>query len=99
MIDAYARAIESRDMGELRRVYTAITTDQSRAFSEFFASTRTLRATLSVKNVHVDGATAMASVSGVYDFTTTSGRSQEQQVNFQTELRRDGGAWKLTAVR
>jgi serine/threonine protein kinase len=99
VIDAYARAIESRDMGELRRVYTAITTDQARAFSEFFASTRTLRATLSVKNVHIDGATATASVSGVYDFTTTSGRSQQQQVNFQTELRRDGGVWKLTAVR
>jgi len=99
VIDAYARAIESRDMGELRHAYTAITTEQSRAFSEFFASTRTLRATLSVKNVHVDGETAMASVSGVYDFTTTSGRSQQQQVNFQTELRRDGGAWKLTAVR
>jgi hypothetical protein len=99
VIDAYARAIESRDMGELRRVYAAITTDQAHAFSDFFASTRTLRATLAVKNVHVDGATATASVSGVYDFTTTSGRSQQQQVNFQTELRRDGGAWKLTAVR
>lgn len=99
VIDAYARAIESRDIGELRRVYAAITADQARAFSDFFASTRTLRATLSVKNLRVDGATATASVSGIYEFTTTSGRAQQQAVNFQTELRRDGAAWKLTAVR
>lgn len=99
MIDSYARAIESRDMGELRRVYAAITADQARAFSDFFASTRTLRAALSVKTLHVDGTTATASVSGVYEFTTTNGRSQQQPVNFQTELRRDGTAWRLTAVR
>jgi serine/threonine-protein kinase len=99
VIDAYARAIESRSIDELRRAYPAITPDQARAFSDFFASTRTLRATLAVKSLHVDGASATASVAGIYEFTTTNGRSQQQSVSFQTELRRDGSAWKLTAVR
>jgi hypothetical protein len=99
VIDAYARAIESRSIDELRRAYPAITPDQARAFSDFFASTRTLRATLAVKSLHVDGASATASVAGIYEYTTTSGRSQQQSVSFQTELRRDGSAWKLTAVR
>jgi serine/threonine-protein kinase len=99
VIDAYARAIESRSVDELRRAYSAITSDQARAFSDFFASTRTLRATLAVKSLHVDGASATASVAGIYEYTTTNGRSQQQSVSFQTELRRDGSAWKLTAVR
>jgi hypothetical protein len=99
VIDAYARAIESRSVDELRRAYAAITSDQARAFSDFFASTRTLRATLAVKSLHVDGASATASVAGIYEYTTINGRTQQQSVSFQTELRRDGSAWKLTAVR
>jgi serine/threonine-protein kinase len=99
VIDAYARAIESRSIDQLRQAYPAITSDQARAFSDFFASTRTLSATLAVKSLHVDGASATASVAGVYEYTTTNGRTQQQSVSFQTELRRDGSAWKLTAVR
>ncbi len=99
VIDAYARAIESRSIDQLRRAYPALTPDQARAFSDFFASTRTLRATLAVKSLHVDGGSATASVDGIYEYTTTNGRSQQQSVSLQTELRRDGSAWKLTAVR
>jgi serine/threonine-protein kinase len=99
VLDAYAHAIESRDMTQLRRAYASITADQSRAFSDFFASTRTLHASLSTRGVHVDGNSATASVSGVYEFTTNTGREQTQSVNFTVELRRDGGAWRLVAVR
>jgi serine/threonine-protein kinase len=99
VIDAYARAIESRSIDQLRREYASITSDQARAFSDFFALTRTLRATLAVKSLHVDGASATASVAGVYEYTTTNGRTQQQSVSFQTDLRRDGSAWRLTAVR
>jgi len=99
VIEAYARAIESRDMAELRRVYAAITPDQVRAFTDFFSSTRTLRATLAVKSVQVDGANATAHVSGSYEFTTNAGRTQQQPVSFQTELHRDGSGWKLVSVR
>jgi len=99
VIDAYARAIESRDMSQLRRVYSAITNDQASAFSDFFSSTRALRAALAVKNLQVDGNKATAHVSGTYEFTTTAGRVQQQPVTFQAELRHDGGNWKLVAVR
>jgi eukaryotic-like serine/threonine-protein kinase len=99
VIDAYARAIESRSIDQLRRAYAAITSEQARAFSDFFASTRTLSATLAVKSLHVDGVNATASVAGVYEYTTTNGRTQQQSVSFQTELRREGSAWKLIAVR
>ena len=99
MIDAYARAIESRDIGELRRVYGAITSDQASAFSDFFKSTRALRANLAVKNLQLDGNRATVRVAGVYQFTTSSGRTQEQIVSFDAELRHDSGIWKLVSVR
>lgn len=98
VIEAYARAIESRDIAELRRVYAAISTDQMRAFTDFFASTRTLRATLSTKSVQVDGVNATARVAGTYEFTTTTGRTQQQPVSFQAEFHRDGTTWKLVTV-
>jgi hypothetical protein len=99
VIDVYARAIESRDMAELRRVYATITSDQASAFSDFFKSTRLLRATLAVKSLQVDGNHATARVAGTYEFTTSSGRAQQQTVSFEADLRHDGGAWKLVAVR
>ena len=99
VIEAYARAIESRDIGELRRVYPAITGDQAAAFNDFFKGTRTLRASLAVKSSRVDGSRGTAHVAGTYEFTTSAGRSQQQQVTFDAELRRENGSWKLVAVR
>jgi serine/threonine-protein kinase len=99
VIDAYARAIESRDVAELRRVYPTITGDQAAAFTEFFKSTRTLRASLAVKSARVDGTRGTAHVTGTYDFTTTAGRSQQQAVTFDADLRREGAVWKIVAVR
>ena len=99
VIDAYARAIESRDVGELRRVYAAISNDQAAAFTDFFKSTRTLRAALAVKSSRVDGNRGTAHVSGTYEFTTSAGRTQLQQVTFDADLRREGGSWKLVAIR
>ena len=99
VIDAYARAIESRDIAELRRVYPAISGDQASAFTDFFKSTRTLRAALAVKSSRVDGNRGAAHVSGTYEFTTTAGRNQQQPVTFDAEFRREGGSWKLVAIR
>jgi serine/threonine-protein kinase len=99
VIDAYAHAIESRDIAELRRVYPAISGDQASAFTEFFKSTRTLRAALAVKSSRVDGTRGTAHVAGTYEFTTTAGRNQQQPVTFDADLRRESGGWKLVAIR
>jgi serine/threonine protein kinase len=99
VIEAYARAIESRDMVELRRVYATITAAQASAFEDFFSSTRALRAALAAKNIQVEGARATTRVGGTYDFTTNAGREQHQAVSFDAEFRREGGVWKLFAVR
>jgi hypothetical protein len=99
VIDAYARAIESRDIVQLRLAYPALTAAQQRAFADFFSGTRSLRASLQPSNLHVDGTDATAKVSGAYDFVTTSGRSDRQEVTFQVELRWMRGTWRLVSVR
>ena len=99
VIASYARALESRDITELRRVYPSMTAAQRRAFEDFFRSTRSLQANLSMSDLQVDGATAEARVSGTYVFVTSAGASERQTVNFRAGLRRDGSTWTLTAVR
>lgn len=76
-----------------------MTADQASAFGEFFKSTRTLRAALAAKSVRIDGTRATAHVTGTYEFTTTTGRTQSQPVAFDAELHRENGAWKLFAIR
>ena len=99
VISAYARALESLDVSELRRVYPSMTGDQRRAFEDFFHSVRSLRASLGVSGLQVDGATAEAQVTGSFDYVTTSGADEHRKVNFGATLRRVQGVWTLATVR
>ena len=98
VIANYARALESLDLNELRRVYPAMTSAQRKAFDDFFRSIRTLKATLAIGNLQVDGSTADAQVTGSFDYVTTSGGTERRDVRFLATLRRDHGAWLLAAV-
>ena len=99
VIASYARAIESRDLNELRRVYPGMSQTERRAFEEFFRATRSLRASLTVTDLHVEGVTAAARLTGTYQYVTTSGADERRPVSFQAALRRVDGVWRLTAVR
>jgi serine/threonine-protein kinase len=98
VVAAYAHAIESLDTGELRRVYPAITAEQRHAFDDFFGSVRSLKASLSVSGLQVDGGSADAQVAGAFDYVTTSGATEHRPVRFVATLHRDRGAWTLAAV-
>ena len=99
VIADYARAIESRDIAELKRTYPGITRQQQQAFSDFFSSIRSLQATLNVTSLEVDGSTADAKLGGTYEFVNSGGRTQRQAVNFQAQLRHDATGWKLVSIR
>jgi hypothetical protein len=99
VVAGYARALESRDIAELRRVYPSMTSDQRNAFEDFFRSTRSLQAALSVTGLQVDGATAEAQLTGSFDYVTTAGVAEHRPVSFRAALRREGNAWTLLAVR
>jgi hypothetical protein len=98
-IQAYARAIESRDIGAIKRVYPDLTSNQERGFEQFFRSARTINVTFRVTNVEGTGSTAVAHLAGAYDYVNAGGQSVHQPVGFAATLRNTGGGWRLVAVR
>jgi len=98
-VAAYARAIESRDIAEVRRAYPGITASQATGFEQFFSSVRTLKATFSLSSLDVSGASAEGKLAGTYEYVTSAGKAERQPVAFQASCRRDAGSWKLASVR
>jgi eukaryotic-like serine/threonine-protein kinase len=98
-IDAYARAIETRALPQLRQAYPGLTAEQERSFAGFFDATRAIRVTFSIAGLEVNGATAEVRVVGTYEFVTTAGQTERKPVTFQATLRHDSGRWRLTSVR
>jgi eukaryotic-like serine/threonine-protein kinase len=98
-VAAYARALESRDIAQVRRAYPDITADQASGFEQFFGTLRSLRATFSAGAIDVSGATAESKLTGEYDYVTNAGKAERQSVAFQATFRRYGGVWRLANVR
>src|SRR5947207_2812723 len=100
VVDDYARALESRDVGQVRRAYPGLTSAQQQSWQDFFASVRNLKAGLTVTAVHLSGLTAEAIVSGVYEYdNATTGRAERRPVTFRAVLAVDSRGWRLTAIR
>jgi serine/threonine protein kinase len=97
--EAYARAIESRDVAAIRRVYPGLTAEQQRGFEQFFQSARRINVTFRVANVEGSGATADARLSGTYEYESSSGKMERQPVSFAATLRREGAGWRLVSLR
>jgi serine/threonine protein kinase len=99
-VEALARAIESKDIGAIRRVYPGLTGDQQRRFEQFFQAARTINASFSVVNVTPSGAaTADAQLVGAYEYVTEAGKTERQPVRFAITLGHDSGRWRLTSMR
>ena len=99
VFEAYARAIESRDVSAIRRVYPGLTQDQQRGFEQFFESARKIDVTFRVASVEGTPTTADVRVTGRYEYESSPGRAERQSVSFVAALRRDGGAWRLVSMR
>src|SRR5947207_3795581 len=100
VVDDYARALESRDVGQVRRAYPGLTSAQQQSWQDFFASVRNLKAGLTVTAVHLSGLTAEAIVSGVYEYdNATTGRAERRPVTFRAVLAVDSSGWRLTTIR
>src|SRR2546422_8902975 len=67
VIADYARALESRDLSEVRRAYPGLTPAQQQGWKDLFQSARKLKASLTVTAVKGVGPTAGAIVTGVYE--------------------------------
>lgn len=99
LVAAYARAIESRDIGAVRRAYPGISSDQARGFEQFFQSARNINVTFRVSGLDVNGNSADARLTGTYQYTGSDGKAERQPVSFGASFRNDGSSWRLTSVR
>ena len=99
VIESYARAIESRDVSAIRRVYPGLTSDQQRGFQQFFESARKINVSFRVTSVEGTASTADVRVSGRYEYENSSGRTERQPVSFAATLRREGSAWRMVGLR
>ncbi len=99
IIQAYARAIESKDVGAIRRVYPDLTSGQARGFEQFFRSAQNINVTFRVTNVEGSASSAEARLVGSYDYVNSAGQAQHQPVSFAAALRNSGSGWRLVSVR
>jgi serine/threonine-protein kinase len=99
-VEALARAIESKDIGAIRRVYPGLTSQQQRGFEQFFESARTINANFRIANVAASGSSgADAQLLGNYEYVTLSGKTDRQPANFALTLGHDGRGWRITSMR
>ncbi len=102
VIADYAAALESRDVEQVRHAYPGLTAPQQGSWQTFFDRVRNLKANLTVAslNVTTGGASADATVSGVYEYDNAStGRAERRPVTFHATLARDASGWRISAIR
>jgi serine/threonine protein kinase len=99
-VEALARAIESKDIGAIRRVLPGLTGDQQRHFEIFFQAARTINASFRITNVAASGPSAAeAQLAGAYEYVNTEGKTQHESAPFAVTLVHEGARWRLTSMR
>jgi len=98
LVEAYARAIESRDIGAIRRVYPGLTSTQQQRWEAFFQSARSINVTLRIASFDSSPTGAEARLAGNYEFVSADGRTERQPDTITASFRKEGGVWRLVAV-
>ncbi|MFL5602036.1 MAG: protein kinase domain-containing protein [Gemmatimonadaceae bacterium] len=99
-VEAYARAIESRDVGTVRRVNPGLTAEQQRRFEDFFQTARSINVTFRIVNFEASGGLANARLVGSFDYVAREGGKVESlPVSLAATLRHDANAWHIVSVR
>jgi hypothetical protein len=99
VIAAYANAIESGSVDEIRRAYPGLTAAQQQGWEVFFRSVRNFKATLIVDQLTANGNSADAGINATYVYENRStGRPDRQQFHLQAALSRAPGGWRLDSI-
>jgi len=101
LIQQYARALESKQLSEVRRVYPGIPSDQANQVDQTLRSLEQLRVQLRIDNLDLAGDNdATARVSGEYQFYSRENRRTEHlPVNLQMTLEKSGNTWRIRSIR
>jgi hypothetical protein len=97
-VQAYARALESRDVQQVRRAYPGLTTQQAQVWRDFFGMVNDLKVDVAIKQLQITGDVAEAQVEGFSDFVQNR-RPQRQPMTFHATLERTSGAWRIASIR
>jgi hypothetical protein len=98
IVEAYARAIESKDIGNIRRIYPGLTAVQQQRWEAFFQSARSINVTFRIANLDASASSADARLVGTYEFVSSSGTNEREPDSITATFRRDGAGWRLVAV-
>jgi len=96
-IASYARALETKDMAQVRRANSGMSTRQEQDLVSFFKDVKNLKVSLRVTNKTVTGDTAEADVEGTYQFVLDR-QDRGQPVRLHVTLVRAGTSWRITAI-
>jgi len=97
-IQGYARALESRDVQQVRRAYPGLTPQQAQQWRDFFGMVSDLKVDLAIKQLQITGDVAEAQVEGLSQYVQGR-RPQRQPVSFHATLDRASGAWRIASIR
>ena len=97
-IQGYARALESRDVQQVRRAYPGLTPQQAQQWRDFFGMVSELKVDLAIKQLQITGDVAEAQVEGLSHYVQGR-RPQRQPVSFHATLDRASGAWRIASIR
>lgn len=99
VLQAYAQALESLNVAEVRRAYPGMTAQQERDFRTSFALMRSLDVRLQVASVDIRGDRAQAQVNMTWSVRSTSGDETQSPSSFTAVLERVPNGWRLVQTQ
>lgn len=98
-VQAYARAIESRDLASVRRLNPGLSASQASVYARLFETARTINVTFRATSIEGSGNTAEARIVGTFEYVTADGKTERQAVNMAGTFRHDGSEWHIASLR
>jgi ketosteroid isomerase-like protein len=97
VIQAYAAALEAKDVTAIRKIFPGLTSERDKQLRESLPNLKGLRVRLNVTDVQLGGDGATAVVTGDWDFTLDGKKTALPANNTYTLARR--GDWLITDIR
>jgi len=97
-IQSYGRALESRDVQQVRSVYPGLSPQQAQVWRDFFGMVSDLKVDLAISQLQITGDVAEAQVEGFSQFMQNR-RAQRQPMTIHATLERVSGTWRIASIR
>ncbi len=97
-IQAYARALETRDVARVRQVFPSMPALREQQLKQALPNMKNLQVRLTITDLELAGDIATATVSGKWQFQA-SGQRNELPADNVYQLSRRGSGWVITEIR